>query len=78
MTRTNPTHAVSKRKVGHIELLTIDDVAALLKVPKSTLYQWSYQGEGPPVVRIGRHLRYPSDLLADWIDSGMKERHHKS
>jgi excisionase family DNA binding protein len=78
MTRTNPTPAVSKRKVGHIELLTIDDVAALLKVPKSTLYQWSYQGEGPPVVRIGRHLRYPRDLLDDWIDSGMKQRHHES
>ena len=56
------------------ELLTVDQVATVLKVPKATLYQWSYQGEGPPVVRIGRHLRYPSDLLDTWITSGMKVR----
>ncbi len=35
------------------ELLTVDQVATVLKVPKATLYQWSYQGEGPPVVRSG-------------------------
>ncbi len=77
MTRSKTTSKTPGRTGGRAELLTVDDVAAVLRVPKSTLYQWSYQGEGPPVVRVGRHLRYPGDLLDAWIDSGMKERHHK-
>jgi excisionase family DNA binding protein len=78
MTRTKTIDGTSPATTGRTELLTVDEVAAVLRVPKSTLYQWSYQGEGPPVVRVGRHLRYPGDLLDAWIDSGMKERHHKS
>jgi len=74
--RSKTTSTAPTRTDERTELLTADEVAGVLKVPKSTLYQWSYQGEGPPVVRVGRHLRYPSDLLDGWIDSGMKERHH--
>jgi excisionase family DNA binding protein len=75
MTRTNPTNGGQVPESRRVELLTIDDVAAVLKVPKSTLYQWSYLGEGPPVVRVGRHLRYPSHRLDAWIESGLKDRH---
>ncbi len=74
MTRSKTTSRAPARTGGRTELLTVDDVAAVLKVPKSTLYQWSYLGEGPPVVRVGRHLRYPGDLLDLWIDRGMKQR----
>jgi excisionase family DNA binding protein len=74
VTRAERSRSASARTEGRAELLTVDDVAAVLKVPKSTLYQWSYLGEGPPVLRIGRHLRYPSDLLQSWIVSGMKKR----
>jgi excisionase family DNA binding protein len=76
--RSKTTSTAPIRTGSRTELLTVDDVAAVLKVPKSTLYQWSYLGEGPPVVRVGRHLRYPSDLLTGWIDSGIKVRHQKS
>ena len=30
------------------ELLTIDDLAKLLKVSKSTVYSWRHQGRTPP------------------------------
>jgi hypothetical protein len=33
---------------------TIEDVAALLRKPKGTLYQWRYIGYGPRAFRIGR------------------------
>jgi excisionase family DNA binding protein len=75
VTRSKTTSTTPARTESRTELLTVDDVAADLKVPKSTLYQWSYLGEGPPVVRVGRHLRYPSDRLDAWIESGLKERH---
>jgi excisionase family DNA binding protein len=74
MTRSKTASRAPTRSESRSELLTVDDVAAVLKVPKSTLYQWSYQGEGPPVVRVGRHLRYPGDLLDLWIARGMKQR----
>jgi len=40
------------------QLMTVDEVAELLQIPKSTLYYWRYQRQGPPAVRIGRALRY--------------------
>jgi excisionase family DNA binding protein len=46
-------------------LMTIDEVAALLVVPKSTLYQWQHRREHLVGMRIGRHLRYaPADVAA--------------
>jgi len=74
MTRESRATTELVRLADRVELLTVDEVAQVLKVPKSTLYQWSYQGDGPPVVRVGRHLRYPRDLLNAWITSGMKVR----
>lgn len=49
------------------KLLTVKEVAELLGVPVSTVYQWRYQGEGPPSLKLGRHVRYrPSDVEA-WL-----------
>ena len=52
----NQQHAVEEPVTE--QLLTVDEVAALLQVPKSTLYYWRYQRQGPTAVRIGRALRY--------------------
>jgi excisionase family DNA binding protein len=40
------------------ELLTLQEVAAWLKVPIGTLYRWRYVGEGPRGIRVGRYVRY--------------------
>lgn len=46
-------------------LWTPDEVSTYLKVPKETLYRWSYLGIGPAVARVGKHLRYdPADVRA--------------
>lgn len=47
-------------------LWTVDDVAAFLGVPVKTLYQWKWRGEGPPVRKIGRHLRYDPEAVCAW------------
>jgi excisionase family DNA binding protein len=45
------------------ELLTIDEVAALLKVPKSWIYERARNG-AIPHLKLGKYLRFPlSDLL---------------
>jgi predicted DNA-binding transcriptional regulator AlpA len=47
----------------------VREVAKFLGVPATTLYQWRYQGYGPPGARVGRYLRYdPRDVRA-WFRS---------
>ena len=47
-------------------LLTTNDAAARLGVPKRTMEDWRLDGIGPRYVRVGRRsVRYrPDDLLA--------------
>ncbi|ASR37853.1 excisionase [Prauserella marina] len=49
-------------------LWTIEDVSDYLGVPVKTLYQWKWRGEGPPVSKIGRHLRYNPAKVRAWAD----------
>ncbi|MFB9181353.1 helix-turn-helix transcriptional regulator [Dactylosporangium sucinum] len=49
--------------------MSIDEVAALLRVPKGTLYQWRSKRKGPKARKVGRHLRYdPADVQAWFRD----------
>lgn len=51
------------------ELLTVEEVAALLRVERGTLYTWNYMGRGPVCQKVGSRLRYRrSDVLA-WLDA---------
>lgn len=49
------------------ELLTPDDLASVLGIPKRTLYHWRYEDEGPPAIRVGRHLRYRRSEFEAWL-----------
>lgn len=48
-------------------LLTIDDVAVHLGVPKATLYRWRTEGKGPRAFRFGKHLRFDRDQVQLWL-----------
>jgi excisionase family DNA binding protein len=51
------------------QLLSIDDLAELLQVPRATIYRWNHRGLGPTPLHIGRHVRYrPSDVNS-WIEA---------
>jgi excisionase family DNA binding protein len=49
------------------DLLTVDEAATFLKVPKSWLYARTRTGE-IPIRKLGRHVRIPADELQDWVD----------
>jgi predicted DNA-binding transcriptional regulator AlpA len=52
-------------------LWNVRETAEYLGVPTSTLYYWSYLGEGgPPILRIGRSLRYNPLDVVEWMNSG--------
>jgi hypothetical protein len=50
-------------------LWTVQDVAAYLRKPVGTLYQWRHRRIGPPVSKVGRHLRYDPAAVREWFAS---------
>jgi excisionase family DNA binding protein len=50
------------------KLLSVEDVADYLGVPKNTLYQWRTKGYGPAGRRIGKYVRYRSEDVDSWVE----------
>jgi excisionase family DNA binding protein len=50
------------------KLLTIDDLADYLGVPKGTVYRWRTTGYGPAGIRVGKYVRYRADDVDAWIE----------
>lgn len=48
-------------------LWTAGETSHYLGVPVQTLYQWKWLGQGPPVHKIGRHLRYDPAEVRAWV-----------
>ncbi|MFF3085642.1 helix-turn-helix transcriptional regulator [Streptomyces nojiriensis] len=53
---------------------TAEEVAGFLQVPVATLYQWRHKRQGPPAVRVGRHLRFDWTDVEAWWDSQKAEQ----
>jgi predicted DNA-binding transcriptional regulator AlpA len=50
------------------ELLTIQEVADIVRVPVATLRYWRHLGTGPRSFRIGRSVRYWRMEVFAWLD----------
>jgi excisionase family DNA binding protein len=59
--------SVAQGSRGPEALATVDEVAAFLRVPAKTLYQWRYLGLGPPAYRVGNHLRFRWRDVEVWL-----------
>jgi excisionase family DNA binding protein len=51
------------------ELLTLDELCAMLKITKATAYKQRSTGSGPPGYRIGKHLRFKRSEVFVWLES---------
>jgi excisionase family DNA binding protein len=49
-------------------LLTVGEVAELLRCSKSSLDKWRLAGDGPRFVRVGSRIRYRTSAIADFIE----------
>jgi predicted DNA-binding transcriptional regulator AlpA len=56
-----------KQNAGEDELLTINEVAQILRVPVATLRYWRNLGTGPASFRIGRGVRYWRSEVYRWL-----------
>ena len=52
-----------------MQLLTIPEVAEVLRVPPARAYELARAGL-IPAVRIGRQVRVDRDALQEWVDAG--------
>jgi DNA-binding transcriptional MerR regulator len=57
------------RSLAGDELLTISEVAAIVRAPIATLRYWRHLGTGPHSFRLGRRVVYRVADLRAWIDA---------
>lgn len=50
-----------------VSLLTVDEMAQILRIGRSSAYELCRQKEFP-IVRIGRSIRIPRRALYEWIE----------
>lgn len=55
------------RPTGNDELLTIAEVAAIVRAPVATLRYWRHLGTGPRSFRVGRGVRYWRTEVTRWL-----------
>jgi len=48
------------------DILTIDEVAALLKIPRSSVYKLAQQGK-IPAKKVGKHWRFHRGMIMNWV-----------
>ena len=53
-------------------LLSVDEVADYLKIPKSTLYKMCSERE-IPCAKIGKHWRFDRKLIDEWFVGKMHD-----
>jgi PTS system nitrogen regulatory IIA component len=49
------------------ELMTIDDLAAYLKVSRRTIYEWLKQSKIPALKLVGQ-WRFKKDKIDEWME----------
>jgi DNA-binding transcriptional MerR regulator len=64
------THRGASPETPHAgdELLTIAEVADIVRVPIATLRYWRHLGSGPNSFRIGRSVRYWRSEVLQWLE----------
>ena len=49
-------------------MLTVDQIAKLLKIPRTTLYGWIADGHGPRHFRVQNQIRVRFDDFLAWVE----------
>lgn len=49
------------------DLLTTVEVAALCRVPATTLRYWRHLGDGPPGFKLGKRVLYRREAVEAWL-----------
>lgn len=59
---------MSKVEQAQRKLLTMAEVAALMRTPENSLRYWRHQGTGPASFKVGRRVVYDEAVVLAWIE----------
>ena len=68
----NPTTKPANDEAIDTDVLTVDNVAALLKVGRNAIYDAVGRNEIPHR-RIGKHIRFSRRAIVTWLDSWSRQ-----
>lgn len=54
-------------------LLTLEELAQLLRISKNTLYYY-IRRENLPLIRIGKHIRFDEEAVRFWIQEQQEKQ----
>jgi excisionase family DNA binding protein len=57
------------------ELLTVDEVAEIFKVPVGTIRKWRTERTGPEGFRVGKYLRFRRSAVERFIAEKERDQH---
>jgi excisionase family DNA binding protein len=75
--QTMTSNRIGERADIDRRLLRPDELASLLGIPLATIYRWRSRGDGPPGIRVGRHVRYRLEDVDRWLDE-QRDRHTRA
>ena len=79
MSKVANVSEVSRESSGRRQLYTRAQTAEYLGVSQATLSRWAADRRGPPFIKLhdgrdgGGTVRYPSDLLDEYIESCIRQ-----
>ena len=56
------------------DYLSPEDLSAMFRIPKSSVYAWRHKGTGPRGIRVGKHLRYRREDVEAWLEERSDRR----
>jgi excisionase family DNA binding protein len=59
-----------------IKFLTIEDLAEMLQVTRTTVY--NLKSKGLPFIKLGRNIRFDQDEVIEWIKNGQEASSQES
>jgi len=60
----------------NVKFLTIEDVADMLQVTRTTVY--NLKKKGLPYIKIGKNIRFSQDEVVSWVMNNARESNERS
>ena len=57
--------------VSDVKFLTIEDVADMLQVTRTTIY--NLKKKGLPFIKLGKNIRFNQEEVVDWVMNNARE-----
>ena len=60
---------------GDMKFLTVEDVAEMLQVTRTTIYNLKKQGL--PFIKLGKNIRFDQEDVIEWVRSNRQVEKHE-